>query len=277
MSERDVIDRSSSPVTTSSLTDDLRALGVEPGTSLLVHASLSQLGFVVGGPRAVVEALFAAVGEGGTVVMPAHSTDLTDPATWSNPPVPDEWVPVIRAEMPAYDATLTPTRDMGAIPEYFRRLPDARRSDSPTVSAAAVGEHAAFVTTGHELANGLGESSPQARVYDLDGSILLLGVTHANNTSLHLAEHRSAPPNAATLPWSSPVIVDGVRQWVTAPNLDDDPSDFARIGEAFAATGHERVGPIGAGTGRLMRSRDVVDFAVDWMNAHRTWVTRNDD
>lgn len=268
-----MIDRTGEPVTRSSLVADLRELGVVAGGTLMVHASLSALGFVVGGQRAVVEALLDAVGPDGTLVMPTHSTDLTDPASWQLPPVPEAWWSTIRDAMPAYDPALTPTRQMGTIVEYFRTLPGVRRSAHPTVSAAALGPNAERVTTGHELARGLGETSPQARVYDLDGSILLLGVTHANNTSLHLAEHRSAPADAVTVDWSSPVIVDGERRWVTAPNLDDDPSDFAEIGEAFGATGHERSGAVGAGTGRLMRSRDVVDFAVGWMDGRRTWRT----
>lgn len=274
MGERGVIDGSKRPATRDSLVADLRALGVEPGMTVMAHAALSRIGYVAGGAHAVVLALLDAVGEDGTLVMPTHSTDLTDPSTWSNPPVPVEWHQPLRDGMPAYDPLMTPTRQMGAVVECFRHVPGVVRSDHPTVSAAAVGPNAAFITGGHELANGLGESSPQARLYELDGSVLLAGVTHANNTSLHLAEHRSAPSDAATLPWSSPIMVDGERRWVTAPNLDDDPSDFAVIGEAFAETGLEVAGPLGAGTGRLMRSRDVVDFAETWMNEHRTWVSR---
>jgi aminoglycoside 3-N-acetyltransferase len=52
-------------------------------------------------------------------------------------------------------------------------------------------------------------------------------------------------------------------------DLDVDDSDFADIGEAFAATGAERTGPVGAGTGRLLRQREIVDFAVGWMTGHR--------
>lgn len=276
MGEQDVIGRTGHPSTKASIVAGLRALGVEPGSTLMVHASLSQLGFVAGGAHTVVLALLAAVGQGGTLVMPTHSTDLTDPAAWSNPPVPAEWCDEIRAGMPAYDRSLTPTRSMGSIVECFRHVVGVVRSGHPTVSAAAVGPNADFVTSDHRLPDGLGEHSPQARVYELDGSILLLGVGHANNTSLHLAERRSAPPDALTQPQSSPVTIDGVRRWTTYDCLVDDASDFDAIGQTFAATGLERSGPVGAGTARFMRSRDLVDVATDWMNVHRTWATRSD-
>ena len=98
------------PATIASLRDDLLALGVRPGMVLLVHSSLSALGWVSGGPVAVVLALEAALGEAGTLVMPTHSGDLSDPAAWRNPPVPEAWWAVIRDTMPAYDPGLTPAR-----------------------------------------------------------------------------------------------------------------------------------------------------------------------
>lgn len=276
MTERTSIDSAAMPATVTSLVADLRALGVEEGATLMVHGSLSKLGFVAGGAHAVVMALLDAVGDAGTLVMPTHSTDLTDPAAWRNPPVPRTWWDPIRDGMPAYDPAVTPTRSMGAIVECFRHIPGVVRSGHPTVSAAAVGPNAEVITADHLVPDGLGEHSPQARVYDLDGDVLLLGIGQANNTSLHLAERRSAPERAVVISQSSPMIVDGVRQWVTYECLDDDSSDFETIGEAFAGTGGERSGPVGAGTGRLMRSRDLVDFATGWMNEHRAWTTSDD-
>lgn len=273
--ERDVIDGSERPATRESLVADLSALGVRPGMTVMVHAALSRVGYVAGGAHAVVLALLDAVGDDGTLVMPTHSTDLTDPADWSNPPVPVQWQATIRDGMPAYDAAMTPTREMGAVVECFRHVPGVVRSGHPTVSAGAVGPHAEFVVADHELRDGLGDRSPQGRLYELDGHVLLIGVTHANNTSLHLAERRSAPADARRRAQSSPLVVDGERRWVTYECLDDDPSDFGAIGDAFARSGLERTGPVGTGVGRLMRSRDVVDFAESWMNEHRTWSSRS--
>jgi aminoglycoside 3-N-acetyltransferase len=65
------------------------------------------------------------------------------------------------------------------------------------------------------------------------------------------------------------MVVDGRRQRVEYPSLDEDESDFVALGEAFAATGAQATGPVGAGIAHLMRARDVVDFATAWMRGHR--------
>ena len=271
MTEADAIGAVDRPATRSTLLTDLRELGVETGMTLMVHSSLSSLGFVVGGAQAVVEALLDAVGPDGTLMMPTHSTGNSEPAHWSRPPVPEAWWPTIRDEMPAYDPDLTPTREMGAIVECFRRGPGVRRSAHPAMSAAAAGPNADTLLDDHSFEHGLGgERTPQARLYDLDGHVLLLGVTHANNTSLHVAEYRSPPPGGYEIErYSAAAMVDGERQWVTYETFPDDDEDFAELGEAFAETGLEQRGTVGAGVGRLMRSRDIVDFGATWMAEHR--------
>ena len=270
MAELDAIRLASRPASVASLTSDLRGLGLSRGATVIVHSSLSRLGYVAGGSQAVVLALLEAIGTSGTLIMPTHSSDLSDPASWRHPPVPEEWWEEIRASMPAFDADLTPTRRMGSVVECFRHLSGVRRSNHPTVSAAALGPNAGVIVTGHALAFGLGESSPQARLYDLNGWVLLLGVSHANNTSLHLAEYRSDFPNKPWTVHSSPVVVHGQRKWVSYDDLEGDEDDFEQIGEDFAAAGLEAHGAVGAGTGRLCRVRDIVDFGVRWMNTHRT-------
>jgi aminoglycoside 3-N-acetyltransferase len=107
-------------------------------------------------------------------------------------------------------------------------------------------------------------------VYDLNGWVLLLGVGHINNTSLHLAEHRASFPGRRVVEGGLPVLVNGVRQWIRYQDLDIDESDFEAIGEAFEReTGLARRGRVGNGQAALMPQRPLVDFAVTWMEAHR--------
>jgi aminoglycoside 3-N-acetyltransferase len=264
--EADAVARTSRPGTTTGLAAQLRALGLPPGATVVTHSALSRLGWVAGGAHTVVLALLEALGPQGTLVMPTHSRQLTEPADWGNPPVPEPWWEIIRAETPAYDPRITPTGYMGAVVECFRSFPGVVRSAHPTVSFAALGPLAERITGGHGLDDGLGEGSPLARLYEADAWVLLLGVGHDNNTSLHLAEYRADAPKRY-LRQGSPVLADGERRWVTYRELADDTSLFEPLGADFAEiTGGERVGPVGAGTGRLMRQRELVDFGTRWLS-----------
>jgi aminoglycoside 3-N-acetyltransferase len=258
------------PVTARSLAADLRALGVPQGVPVLVHSSLSRLGWVAGGPEAVVDALLATLGTDGTLVVPSFSTHRTDPRRWQHPPVPESWWPVIRAETPPYDPRLSSTRQMGVIVDALLRRPETVRSAHPHLSFAAHGPLAQRILDPHPLPYGLGDTSPLARLYDLDAYVLLLGVGHANNTSLHLAEFRADLPKR-TYTDGAAMLVDGERRWVEFEELEDDDSDFPDVGAAFEASGADvRVGPAGAGTARLMRQRALVDFGVRDLAARRS-------
>lgn len=261
--ERDAIHCTETPRTRASLAADLRALGVAPGMTLLVHSSLSALGWVSGGPVAVVQALTDALTPDGTLVMPAFTGDNSEPAAWSRPPVPEEWFAIIRESMPAYDPHITPTRAMGRIAEVFRQWPGAVRSGHPQSSFAAWGRHAQAITSEHALEGGLGEGSPLARIYALDGSVLLLGVGFGNNTSFHLGEHR-----AGSSPWTvtgAALLEDGQRVWRTFRELDWNDEPFPEIGADFERTGAVRRGRVGSATALLFSQRPAVDFAQAWL------------
>jgi aminoglycoside 3-N-acetyltransferase len=116
----------------------------------------------------------------------------------------------------------------------------------------------------------LGDASPLGRLYDLEAWVLLLGVGHSSNTSLHLAEYRAQYPHKKFIKSGAPLYMGGQRQWVEFQDLDWDSSDFELIGENFARqTGLVRSGRVACATALLMPQRPLVDYAVTWMERHR--------
>jgi aminoglycoside 3-N-acetyltransferase len=113
------------------LAADLRALGVLPGATLVVHSSFKSLGAVPGGIETVIQGLLLAIGKDGTLLMPALSATLRTPAI--------------------FDVLATPAR-VGAIPEFFRTRPGTLRSLHPTHSVCAVGQQARALLAEHLLA-----------------------------------------------------------------------------------------------------------------------------
>ena len=142
MKELDIIRSTAQPNTVDSRRTELEELGVGKGDIVLVHSRMSSLGWIVGGPQAVILALLETVGEEGTIVMPAHSGNWTDPSEWMSPPVPGFWIPIIMKHMPAFDPSMTPTRRVGAVAESFRSFPRVVRSDHPQTSFPARGRQA---------------------------------------------------------------------------------------------------------------------------------------
>jgi aminoglycoside 3-N-acetyltransferase len=264
MGERQVAEKSPFVVTKDILKEDLRKIGVTPGMVLIVHSSLSSIGWVCGGPVTVIQALMETVTDEGTIVMPTHSSDYSDPAKWMNPPVPREWQETIRRTMPAFDPELTPSRGMGKIPECFRTFPSVLRSNHPAVSFAAWGKHARHITENHSLEFGLGEHSPLARIYELDGSVLLLGVGYERNTSFHLAECRLPRPKLTME--GAPVVEHGQRVWKTYQDVDYDNECFHRLGLDFEKQHVVNIGRIGIARSRLFKQRPCVDFALKWLS-----------
>jgi aminoglycoside 3-N-acetyltransferase len=261
--------RSQRPVTRSRLAADLGKLGVSAGTIVMVHTSLKSLGRVVGGEQTVLDALRDVVGPSGTLVMPAQSWQLCDPAFLGQEPA--EWWPTIRDHLPVYDPRITPTRTMGAVAELFRTVPGTLRSGHPHRSLSANGPHAAAITATHDLDSPVGERSPLKALHDLDASVLLLGTTPAKITALHLAEHRAHWPGKHLVGNGAALIEDGHRTWVTWEELHVEDDDFIEVVNAFTAGGgHVHTGLVGDAPAQLLPVRALVDFAAPWFSAHRT-------
>lgn len=265
--EDKVVRKTENPNTILTLKEDFISLGLKKGEMILMHSAMSKLGWTVGGPISVIEAIMEVLTPEGTLIMPTFSSDNTDPSNWHNPPVPKKWWPIIRKNMPAFDPQITPTRNLGVIPEAFRNYLSVIRSSHPSCSFAAWGKHKHEIIDNHKLDSAFGEDSPLARIYDFNGKILLLGVTHANNSSLHLAEYRIK--SVKKIYEGSSIFIDGKRKWVDYEDIDHDSGDFEEIGSNYEKIINYIPGKVGLAEARLLSQRDIVDYAVKWMNKNR--------
>jgi aminoglycoside 3-N-acetyltransferase len=252
--------------TRESIAVELGEAGLRSGETVLVHSSLSSLGWVCGGANAVVLALLDVLGDDGTLVVPAQS-DNSEPSRWQNPPVPAEWWAGIRASMPPYDPRTTPTSGVGVIPELVRTWPGAVRSAHPQTSFAAVGPRGAEVVADHALDSQLGERSPLARLEAMGARVLLLGAGFGSCTAFHLAEYRIPTPKIDN---SFAITTPQGRCWTTVRDIDVDSDDFEELGTAFAAERPVEVGRVGAAVTRLFSLADAVAYAEVWLAEHRT-------
>jgi aminoglycoside 3-N-acetyltransferase len=264
MSETKAIEQLKSPNTKTSLSKDFKKLGLEKGMVVIVHSSLSSFGWICGGPVAVIQALMDVIGEEGTIVMPTQTGDNSDPVSWQNPPVPEEWWPIIREEMPPYDPEITPTRGMGKIVETFRSYPNVKRSLHPAYSFASWGKHSGYILSEQPLDAGFGPESPLAKIYELDGFVLQLGVGHDSNTSLHLAEHTIEHPKMVQK--GAAMMENGKRVWKTFEEIEYNADVFEELGKEFECQYEINHSKIGNADCKLMSQRKLVDFGREWLN-----------
>jgi aminoglycoside 3-N-acetyltransferase len=185
------------------IADDLVDLGVSGDGVLVVHTAFSAFGGRAGAPADLIAGLRMAAGPHGTVVMPSM-------------------------------------RGMDVVADTFWRMPGVIRSDSPH-AFASIGPHAAEITAPHPIDVPHGLDSPVGRAFDLDAEVLLLGIGHDANTTVHLAE-----------------TVAGVRY-----KLDHCCANFALLDSWLEARGHQQRGFIGDAPARLISARDVVATALD--------------
>jgi aminoglycoside 3-N-acetyltransferase len=168
-------------ITHEQLIQDLHSIGIQKGDSLMVHASLSKIGYVEGGAATLVEALFQTIGDTGNLLMP------TFPAPGRNKDYLDQ--------QPVFDTIKTPSA-MGIVSETFRKWPGVLRSLHPTDPVCAWGPNAEWFTSGHfNEPTPYTAASPFGRLAQSRGKILMLGTTlNGACTSLHVVEDAIAFP-----------------------------------------------------------------------------------
>src|SRR5215211_82123 len=240
-------------VARSLLARDLENLGLGPGGAVMVHCRMSALGHVVGGAETVVGALLDALEPGGTLMAytgwqdePPDDLDALD----------EEARRGYLEEHPAYDPRVALSRrDHGRVPEALRTWPGALHSGHPEAGVAAVGPLAV----------------------ELTGQVGMLGAPLESLTLVHHAEAIARVPGKRRVAYRYPVFEGGERVWRTFSDIDTsegalpyeritgEEDYIEHIARSALADGVGRSGPVGEGEAHLFDARELVTYAVRWI------------
>ena len=193
----------------------------------------------------MIAALRAALGPQGTLVMPSFADDDDQP----------------------FVSSRTPCCGVGIVADTFWRIPGVARSDSPH-AFAAIGPEAEAILQPHPVERPHCADSPVGRVHALNGQILLLGVGHDANTTIHLAESlagvRYRRAKHAT------VVKNSRPQRIAFAEIDHCCARFALMEDWLDAECLQSKSHFGHGEARLMHANSVVDIALDRLKADET-------
>ncbi|MFQ8583990.1 MAG: AAC(3) family N-acetyltransferase [Holdemania massiliensis] len=113
----------------------------------------------------------------------------------------------------------------------------------PTRAYVAWGKYAKLLCNHQSLHFPLSEESPAARLYELKGSVLLMGVDYQRCTALHLAEYRSEI--RPVILRGAAVELEGKRMWKKYLDLDIDSEIFNKVGKRLEEKGFVKKGKVG--------------------------------
>ncbi len=239
-----------------------KKLGIKVGDSVLVHSSLSSFGHVEGGAGTVIDALLKAVGKEGTVLVPTLTGKPED-----GPETP-----------PVFDVRSTPCWT-GRIPTEFMKKPDAKRSLHPTHSVSGIGPSTDFLIKNHEDSmTPCGKGSPYYRLAESGGYILLVGVAHESDTTLHTVEELAEVPYHMQKEPSDATITDRdgntfkrrlyLHDWGT-------PRNFEKIDGDLEELGIEKKARVGDSTVRIVDSMRMIEWVLKKLREDIRYLCKN--
>jgi aminoglycoside 3-N-acetyltransferase len=238
----------------------------------MLHASVKAVGWIVGGPDVILQALLDALSPSGTLMMYVGWPDGTqEMESW-----PEDVRRLYLDECPPFDpATSRATVEWSILTEYLRTWPGARRSGNPEASVAAVGARAEWITADHPLQYGYGQGSPLAKLVDAGGKVLLLGAPFNSVTILHYAENVARVPGKRVTRYQVPLLEAGKRVWKDVEEFDttngivdwEGEDYFGLITREFIqADGKDAASDwVGHAETHLLDARRLHRFGVAWM------------
>ncbi|MBC7327483.1 AAC(3) family N-acetyltransferase [bacterium] len=218
-------------------------LGIEKGDIVFVHSSLSSFGYVEDGAKAIIDTLQELLTPSGILAMPSFP-----------PFVGGEYGIVLNGII--FDVRVSPTA-MGRIPDTFWRMEGVKRSLHPTHSVAAWGKEKDWLIADHEKCpSSCGKGTPFHKLCQANGKILLLGVTHSSNTTLHTVEDANGCPTRGCFPFY-PQVIDYEGRILTVPtypHLPDLPRNYEKVDGICKEKGIQREVKIGNALCKLVEA-----------------------
>ena len=183
---------------------------------VIAHASLHAFGFVEGGPETLLQTLLQSV---AALIMPTHTyTTMITPTTGpSNNGIMYGTGQDLNRMAEFYSPSMPADRLMGKVPELLRKRPDAKRSIHPILSFAGIRANKAIASQTMEE-----PFAPIRRFAEADGWVVLLGVDHTSNTTVHYAERLAGRKQFVR--WA--LTENGI---VACPNFPGDSSGFREL------------------------------------------------
>lgn len=258
-------------VTKSRIIRDLKTLGLAPGQVVMLHASVKSVGWVVGGPDVILQALLDVLTPAGSLMMYVSWAD----GTYKMDSWPEEKQKAYLEECPAFDpATSRAFTKWSLLTEYLRTWPGACRSGNPDASVAALGAKADWITKDHPLHYGYGPGSPFEKLVQSEGKVLLLGAPLNAVTLLHYSENIAHIPDKQIVRYRVPVQRGDARVWAWIEEYDTSQGIveewgngdyFTEIVKAYLKTGRGCSGKVGSAQSYLLEASSLHEFAVGWM------------
>ena len=256
------------------LADDFRKLGVTPGDTVMLHASVRAVGEVAGGPDQIHLALKDALTGDGTLIMYASCPSYYDEVGRGHLS-PDQEREILEKLPPFDPATARAQRDNGALVEFFRTYPGCV-VNSHVARFVAWGRHADDLIAGQPWDYAFGRGSVLDRFVERNGRILLLGCDHDTVTFLHYAEHIVDIPGKRVARFKVPVEEHGGRVWRDMKEFDTSDAGahpnwpdrfFARLVDEYLGQTDNSGRHVGNASSFLLDARGLLLFALPIMKA----------
>jgi len=256
------------------LADGFRRLGIAPGDTLMMHASIRAVGAVAGGPDEIHLAVKDALTVDGTLMMYASCPAYYDEVGRGHLAADVERE--LLEKLPAFDpSTARAERDNGMLVEFLRTYPGSM-VNRHVARFVVWGKHAGHLISAQPWNYAFGRDSALERFVELDGRILLLGCDHDTVTFLHYAEHIVDIPGKRVAKYLVPVDENGMRVWRQMEEFDTSGEGahanwpdrfFARLVDTYLVRTNNRGGLVGDARCALLDARGLLDFALPVMTA----------